>query len=149
MKKRTIPVISSILRHRTNTRTLLSKVEQLASCNRCLQEILPEPIRSQVQAVNLEAGALRIAAKSAVWANQLHYMTGDLLFRFQSQHKMEPVKSIQCVVLPTLFEIIGEKAYWEAAKLSAENAALLLAFSESITDQKLKQAMSSLARHKR
>lgn len=141
--------ISAILKHKGKVKTLFSKVETLTLLNERLQEMLPDSIKPHAQVISLEGGVLSIAAKSAVWGNQIHYLTKELLWEFQTLQRIENITAIRCVILPTLFETFKDKPYWEAIKLSTENSELLRMFSESVEDKDLKQAVLALARHER
>lgn len=131
----------------------LSKIETLKYFNLILQELLPNPnFQARVRVVNWNAGVLSIAAESAAWAQQVHYMREELLFQFRMNdtlQKMGRVENIRCIVLPSLFEGFPQKKYWSVLKLSEENASLLRAFSASIENKELKQAILALARHQR
>lgn len=133
--------------------TWLYKIEMLKYFNQILQELLPNPnFQARIRVVNWNDGVLSIAAESAAWAQQVHYMREELLFQFRMNdtlHKMGRVERIRCIVLPTLFEVFPSKNYWSAMKLSKENASLLQTFSMSVENTELKQAILALARHQR
>lgn len=61
---------------------------------------LPERIRKNARPVQLNYGVLTIHAATAVWANELSYLTNDFLTRMKKELKSVAIRSIRVKVGP-------------------------------------------------
>lgn len=61
---------------------------------------LPERIKKNARPVHLSYGVLTVHAATAVWANELSYLTNEFLERMKKELKSVPIRSIRVKVGP-------------------------------------------------
>ena len=123
---------------------ILCKAKQLQQLQALLARLQPE-LSQHCQVANFRDGELVLTVSSAAWAMRVRFLAPELL---KSLKKNLPgLTKIQTQISMSLTEKKAE-AYWPKLALSENTREMLAGLANSISDDKLKKNLLSLAKLK-
>ena len=126
---------------------LLSKLNHLKQWNHSLKACLPEEksLFQHCQIVGLSGNSLIVIADSAHWVTRLRFYIPELLPKLRTYPGLEKIQSICCKVQPNDFAATPKKIKRPQQKLSTENASILRAAAQKLSDKKLRAILEKIA----
>lgn len=144
----TCRAVTSLLRSTPDLQKFVDKLEQLEHMNRYIAAHLEPGLAENCQVANLRDGSLILSTTSPAWHHKLRFATMDLLSTLRANPLWSGLKSIEVRVdyiplthhdTPTNFKT--------PSAISAQNAKLLRQTATHISNEKLANAITKLARH--
>lgn len=134
----------------TELQGLLRKVMQLSAIQTKLRTYLHPDIFQYCQVGNYAQGVLTLITANGSVATQIRFQGPDLIRKFKEDNVLKAIREIQCKVRPYHQASPPTPDNTPVQKmnlLSQESANHVRAIAESMTDEKLREAMLKLAKH--
>ncbi len=146
MKKPTTPKKASSLLHGRQSSTLqplISYASHLQQLTKRIQNALSEPFASHIALANIRNGVATILVDSSTWLGKVRYLAPLIQQTLQQQGLN--ITRVEFKADPN--QHAAREIEYEPAIMSPETGQLLENFSESVENQKLKEALKRLALH--
>jgi hypothetical protein len=141
--KKPHPIID-VLHQNKLFQNLSQHSHRLNQINLALQQALPADFISRCHIANLRDNTLILHTDSASVANLLRFQSAELCQQISQQYELN-ISQLQIKVRPDHPQSATTLAMRQASPLSTDNAALISATADSITDPALKNALAKLA----
>lgn len=139
-------LFSSLINQDTDLDRLYQHIKFLQYLNKCLNNILEEPLNQHCQIANYDQCTLTILADSPAWSTRLRYNTSVILSRMRSDFGLDSLKTIRIKSRPA--EIPVHTTH-RRLRLSPNAAIFINQIAETITDEKLRLSLLKLAKHQK
>jgi len=121
---------------------LMSHANNLSKLNTAFEHCLPKQMQGKFQVNSLDKQILTITCHSAAFATRFRLLQNQIIQEL-SKELDSRINAIQIKIRPARF---SAQVQLTERKISKENAQLLQNEAEQTTDEKLKEALSKLAR---
>lgn len=128
---------------------LLNQLKQHERWNNLLQKALPEidSLTQHCQLVRYENQQLFMVTDSPHWVMKIRFHIPELIKYFRQFPEFFTLQAIHCKAKPLFMKNYAKKILAKPLALSAENATMLRAAAEKISDKKLREALEKIAKH--
>ena len=137
-------VFSSLINQANGLNKLSQHAKFILNLNKCLYNILDEPLNQHCQIANFDNCILTILTDSPVWSTRLRYNTSFIINRMRTEFDLKTLKTIRIKIRP-----VETHAYTKHRKLTLSSTAseFINQVAYTITDEKLRSSLLKLAKH--
>lgn len=136
-------IFSSLINQHADLARLYQHTKFLIYLNKCLSDILDEPLNQHCQIANYDKCTLTILADTPAWSARLRYVTPNILSRMRMDFGLETLKTIRIITRP-----VQTAAYIKRRKLTISPSAAesIKQIAGTVADEKLRSSLLKLAK---
>jgi len=140
-------VFSSLINKDSDLKRLYQHTKLLLKLNKCLYNILDEPLNQHCRIANFDNTILTILADSPVWSARLRFNTSNILIRMRTDFGLDTLKTIRIKIRPIDIPVYTKHRKFILSSVASE---FINQAANTITDEKLRSSLFNLAkRHKK
>ena len=135
---------SSLINKGSDLDKLYQHTKFLLRLNKCLHNILDEPLNQHCQIANFDKSILTILADSPVWSARLRFNTSNILNRIRTDFGLDTLKTIRIKIRPIDTPVNTKQKKLILSPVASE---FINQAANTITDEKLRSSLLKLAKH--